>query len=110
MAMLVLPDVFERTWGRRPAPFWADAIAQVRAVSPDFQFMAEVYASALLCEQAEWELREYGDDRKSLVAALYAERYLADRGPLRGIDETASLALEHFDRLVDGALVDDRAR
>ena len=24
MAMLVLPDVFERTWGRRPAPFWAE--------------------------------------------------------------------------------------
>ena len=84
-------------------------VAEAR-LYPLAQFMAEVYASALLCEQAEWELREYGDDRKSLVAALYAERYLADRGPLRGIDETASLALEHFDRLVDGALVDDRAR
>jgi acyl-CoA dehydrogenase len=77
---------------------------------PLAQFMAEVYAGALLCEQAEWELREFGDDRKSLVAALYAERYLADRGPLRGIDQTESLALEHFDRLVAGALVDDRAR
>ena len=27
MAMLVLPDVFERTWGRRPAPFWPLATA-----------------------------------------------------------------------------------
>ena len=27
MAMLVLPDVFERTWGRRPQPFWPRAIA-----------------------------------------------------------------------------------
>ena len=25
MAMLVLPDVFERTWGVRPAPFWPPA-------------------------------------------------------------------------------------
>ena len=27
MAMLVLPDVFERTWGRRPPPFWPKATA-----------------------------------------------------------------------------------
>jgi acyl-CoA dehydrogenase len=84
-------------------------IAEAR-LYPLAQFMAEVYAAALLCEQAEWELREFGDDRKSLVAALYAERYLADRGPLRGIDETESPALEQFDKLVAGALVDDRAR
>ena len=25
MAMLILPDVFERTWGRRPEPFWPRA-------------------------------------------------------------------------------------
>ena len=43
MAMLVLPDVFERTWGRRPAPFWPDAIAQVRKRIPRFCFLAEVY-------------------------------------------------------------------
>src|SRR3989442_9512566 len=84
-------------------------VAEAR-LYPLAQFMAEVYAAALLCEQAEWELREFGDDRKSLVAALYAERYLKDRGPLRSIDESESLALEHFDRLVAGALVDDRAR
>src|SRR6478735_4843352 len=30
MAMLVLPEVFERTWGRRPEPFWPRAIAEVR--------------------------------------------------------------------------------
>jgi len=43
MAMLVLPDVFERTWGGRPAPFWPDAIARVRDRSPQFCFLAEVY-------------------------------------------------------------------
>ena len=58
-------------------------VAEAR-LFPLAQFMAEVYAAALLCEQAEWELREFGDDRKALVAALYAERYLSDRGPLRG--------------------------
>ena len=84
-------------------------VAEAR-LYPLAQFMAEVYAAALLCEQAEWELREFGDDRKSLVAALYAHRYLKDRGPLRGIDATESLALEHFDRLVAGALVDHRPR
>jgi len=84
-------------------------VAEAR-LYPLAQFMAEVYAAALLGEQGEWELREFGDDRKSLVAALYAERYLADRGPLRGIDETESPALEQFDKLVAGALVDDRAR
>ncbi len=43
MAMLVLPDVFERTWGRRSGPFWPEAIAAVRRSAPEFVFMAEVY-------------------------------------------------------------------
>ena len=30
MAMLVLPDVFQRTWGRRPEPFWSRVIPEVR--------------------------------------------------------------------------------
>ena len=43
MAMLVLPDVFERTWGRRAPPFWPKAIGCVREQFPDFRFMAVVY-------------------------------------------------------------------
>jgi len=43
MAMLVLPDVFERTWGRRAQPFWPMAIARVRERTREFCFMAEVY-------------------------------------------------------------------
>jgi glycosidase len=43
MAMLVLPDVFERTWGRRATRFWPATIAAVRQRVPDFCFMAEVY-------------------------------------------------------------------
>ena len=43
MAMLVLPDIFERTWGRRAPLFWPDAIGRVREKVPGFCFMAEVY-------------------------------------------------------------------
>jgi alkylation response protein AidB-like acyl-CoA dehydrogenase len=74
------------------------------------QFMAEVYAAAMLCERAEWELRAFDDDRKSLVAALYTERYLADRNRLRGLDAPNNLAIDRFDDLVNGTLVDHRAR
>ena len=34
MAMLVLPDVFERTWGRRAPPFWPKATQRVRERVP----------------------------------------------------------------------------
>ena len=56
MAMLVLPDVFERTWGRRPEPFWPTATARVRSKAPEFVFMAEVYWDL------EWELQQQGFD------------------------------------------------
>jgi acyl-CoA dehydrogenase len=71
---------------------------------PLAQFMGDVYAAALLIEQAAWERASRGGDRKALVARLYAQRYLADRGPLRGIDADSDEALERFDELVDGAL------
>jgi len=54
MAMLLLPDVFERTWGRKPAPFWPRAIQIMREHSPDFCFMAEVYWDL------EWTLQQQG--------------------------------------------------
>jgi acyl-CoA dehydrogenase len=71
---------------------------------PLAQFMGDVYAGALLTEQAAWERDARGGDRKALVARLYAQRYLADRGPLRGIDADSDEALDRFDELVDGAL------
>ena len=43
MAMLVLPEVFERTWGLSAQPFWPQATQHVRQRVPDFCFMAEVY-------------------------------------------------------------------
>src|SRR6516162_10714130 len=71
---------------------------------PLAQFMGDVYAGALLVEQAAWERGTFGGDRKAFVARLYVQRYLADRGPLRGIDADSDEALERFDELVGGAL------
>jgi hypothetical protein len=56
MAMLLRPDVFERTWGIRPSPFWPDAIDRVRREQPDFFFLAEVYWDL------EWDLQQDGFD------------------------------------------------
>ena len=75
---------------------------------PLAQFMVDVYAGALLIEQAGFEQRELGSDRKALIARLYARRALADRGPLRGIDDAPSEDLDRFKDLWDGALVDTR--
>lgn len=77
---------------------------------PLAQFMAEVFAAAMLCERADWELREFGDDRKSLVAELYTQRYLAHPNALRDIDAPLNPAVDRFDELVAGALVDSRSR
>jgi acyl-CoA dehydrogenase len=79
------------------------AVAEAR-LFPLSQFMGEVYAGALLTEQAAWERAERRTDRKALVARLYAQRYLAERGPLRGIDTDGDEAIERFDELVSGAL------
>jgi glycosidase len=54
MAMLLLPEIFERTWGIRPDPFWPKAIPAVHAKHPDFTFMAEVYWDL------EWTLQQQG--------------------------------------------------
>jgi hypothetical protein len=43
MAMLVLPDVFERTWGLSMRPFWPAAVAACRQVQPEFTILGEVY-------------------------------------------------------------------
>ncbi|MGC3968883.1 MAG: alpha-amylase [Pirellulales bacterium] len=52
MAMLLLPNVFKRTWGDRSlprgaepvdSPFWPEAIDAARANNDDFLFLSEVY-------------------------------------------------------------------
>jgi acyl-CoA dehydrogenase len=79
-----------------------EGLAEAR-LFPLAQFMGDVYAAALLTEQAAWEREAGRGDRKALVARLYAQRYLADRGPLRGIDAESDEGLERFDELVEGA-------
>lgn len=54
MAMLVLPEVFERTWGQRAPLFWPAATQRVRQSVPGFTFMAEVYWDL------EWTLQQQG--------------------------------------------------
>jgi hypothetical protein len=56
MAMLALPDVFERTWGRRAPLFWPEATRRVREAAPGFRFMAEVYWDL------EWTMLQQGFD------------------------------------------------
>jgi glycosidase len=64
MAMLLLPDVFQRTWGGRDplakelaeGSFWPEAIEAVRERHPGFVFMAEVYWDL------EYELQQQGFD------------------------------------------------
>jgi hypothetical protein len=56
MAMLILPEVFEKTWGRPAQPFWNDAIMNIRNKNAEFTFMAEVYWDM------EWDLQQLGFD------------------------------------------------
>jgi hypothetical protein len=56
MAMLILPEVFERTWGQRAPLFWPTAIQRVRQRVPGFLFVAEVYWDL------EWTMQQQGFD------------------------------------------------
>jgi glycosidase len=89
MAMLVLPEVFQRTWGERSLaadgsapvdePFWPETIVRVKAKNPGFIFMAEVYWDL------EWELMQQGFDYcydKSLYDRLLSRDAAAVRAHL----------------------------
>ena len=61
MAMLVMNDVFARTWGARvgpppPAEYWPSLIQGVKRRHPDFRFIAEAYWDR------EWALQQQGFD------------------------------------------------
>jgi glycosidase len=87
MAMLILPQVFQRTWRERSLPddgsgpldepFWPEAIGRVKTQNPHFIFMAEVYWDL------EWQLMQQGFDfcyDKKLYDRLLAQ----DAGAVRG--------------------------
>ena len=61
MAMLMMNDVFERTWGQRAGArpetdFWPTLIPAVRERHPGFRFIAEAYWDL------EWALQQQGFD------------------------------------------------
>jgi hypothetical protein len=89
MAMLVLPDVFERTWGIRADLFWPKATESVRRKHPRFRFMAEVYWDL------EWTMQQQGFD--------YAyDKRLYDRlrdGHARPVREHFHAGLDYQDKL-----------
>lgn len=89
MAMLVLPEVFERTWGIRADHFWPKATDSVRQTLPDFLFMAEVYWDL------EWTMQHQGFD--------YAyDKRLYDRlreGHARPVREHFHAGLDYQDKL-----------
>lgn len=97
MAMLVLPSVFQRTWGISAPPFWPDAINKVHTANPDFVFMAEVYWGL------EWELQQQGFNY-CYDKCLYDRLYHGYARPVRehfyaGLDYQNKLArfLENHD-------------
>jgi len=97
MAMLVLPDVFERTWGLQSKPFWPQATERVRQRAPGFCFMAEVYWDL------EWTLQQQGFDY-TYDKRLYDRLHEGHARPVRehflaGLDYQNKLArfLENHD-------------
>jgi len=89
MAMLVLPEIVERTWGRPSPPFWPVATQRVREEAPGFCFMAEVYWDL------EWSLQQQGFDY------TYDKR-LYDRlrdGRARPVREHLHAGLDYQERL-----------
>ena len=97
MAMLVLPDVFERTWGRRAPLFWPKVTRRVREQVPGFRFMAEVYWDL------EWTVLQQGFDY-AYDKRLYDRLHEGHARPVRehflaGLDYQNKLArfLENHD-------------
>jgi len=61
MSMLMLNNVFERTWGTRAGEkpvndYWTTVIPAIKARYPEFRFIAEAYWDL------EWELQQQGFD------------------------------------------------
>ena len=95
MAMLMMNDIFQRTWGTRAGArpvkeYWPELIGTVRATHPDFLFMAEAYWDL------EWELQQQGFD-------FCYDKKLYDRlehGPAEGIRLHLCADLPYQQRLV----------
>ncbi|MDA8138702.1 MAG: alpha-amylase family glycosyl hydrolase [Desulfobacteraceae bacterium] len=89
MAMLVLSDIFENTWGIAAQPFWPKSTRRVREQTPGFVFMAEVYWDQ------EWTLQQQGFDY-TYDKRLYDRLRQDQARPLR---EHLQAGLEYQDKL-----------
>jgi len=89
MAMLVLPEVFERTWGISAPPFWPGVTETVRREVPGFVFLAEVYWDL------EWTLQQQGFDY-TYDKRLYDR---LERGDARSVRGHFCAGLDFQDRL-----------
>jgi hypothetical protein len=89
MAMLVLPDVFQRTWGQRAPLFWPRATQAVRQRFAGFTFMAEVYWDL------EWTMLQEGFDY-AYDKRLYDRLRECHAGPVR---DHLRAGLDYQDRL-----------
>jgi hypothetical protein len=120
MAMLLLPDVFTRTWGARVDAarafpgFWAEAIPAVLARHPRFLFIAEAYwglEPRLLAEGFHFTYDKALYDHLRRRDAPAAARHL--RGPRQALERAVRFlenhdeerAAEAFDGALPAALV-----
>jgi hypothetical protein len=100
MAMLLLGDVFNKTWGRFPisnpepaTEFWADAITAVKNRFPGFIFLAEAYWGT------ESRLQALGFDftyDKALYDMLIAHNATGVQRHLVGMSPKNLIASAHF--------------
>lgn len=99
MAMLVLNDVFRRTWGEGPYPAprfepWSAIVSAARARSPDFVFLAEVYWNM------EERLLKLGFDwvyDKVLYDRLRWDEATNIRAHLQGLGDIQALAMRFLE-------------
>jgi hypothetical protein len=102
MAMLMMNDTFQRTWGERGGPrpgddYWPTVIEAVKGAHPDFVFLAEAYWDL------EYELQQQGFDYcydKSLYDRLEhqgAESVNAHLSGDRGYQEKLVRFIENHD-------------
>ncbi len=100
MAMLLLPDVIERTWGDRLGAgwiresFWTEAIPAVRERHPGFVFIAEAYWDR------EWTLLQQGFDF-AYDKTLYDRLRRADAAGVRAHLAAPAELRDHLVRFVE---------
>jgi hypothetical protein len=87
MAMLLLPEVFHRTWNIDMEAFWPDAMNRVHDKFPDFLFLAEVYWDL------EWTLQQQGFDY-TYDKRLYDQLRAGQAQPVRGYLNT-EISFQH---------------